>query len=101
MNLARARERIIAIRRDCDELLDELQEIEQGKAEALYMPPAEYAKRRRVTEATIRRWIKKGLPVARPPGSRLTQVKVEEADRWCDGSIERNAENAAHRGSRR
>ena len=47
-----------------------------------YAPPAEYADRLRVSERSIRKWQRRGLPVVRI-GS-VVRVRVAEADAWLE-----------------
>ena len=64
--------------------------------DSIHMSTAEYAKHARVSEKTVRKWVKAGLPVLHRQG-RIIRVKVAEADAWDpEGSTRHSAQMDAH-----
>ncbi|MBX3208430.1 MAG: helix-turn-helix domain-containing protein [Labilithrix sp.] len=58
-----------------------------------------YAAHAHVSTATVRRWLRKGLPCVRR--GHVVRIKVAEADAWTPAEeLERSASYAAHRGRR-
>lgn len=65
----------------CEQLLARVRELESSPPSKLeFMPIAAYAEYRGVCPATVRKWIKLGLPHQRI--GRVIRVRVAEADAW-------------------
>lgn len=77
--------------------LKELLEADEGELAAPhdYMSIYAYAKRAQVSDKTLRKWIKAGLPVRRR--GKTIRVVVAEADEWtADAAALKSAEMTAH-----
>jgi hypothetical protein len=99
MNSARIRARIATVRTELDELEKLVAEETSDTSPQLYLAPEEYADRAHVSIATVRRWLRAGLPCVRR--GRVVRIKVAEADAWTPAEArDRSARHAAHRGDR-
>ena len=48
-----------------------------------YATIAEYAEHRNVSQSTVRKWLRRGMPHARV--ERCIRIRLADADRWADG----------------
>lgn len=100
MNSARAKAKLMSIRKEIDEVLEELDESGELPSPPARMKLEAYAKHRDVSIRTVYRWVRMGLPVERRFG--VTRVMVVEADAWDEKkAIARDAEIEASGGKKR
>lgn len=90
MNVARVKHKILALRAELDELLEEVQRDEPAN-DSPWMKVREYALHARVTVKTVHRWIAEADPGSgrehpwasnRELGVRNIRVHSEKADAW-------------------
>lgn len=102
MNAVRMRERLLALKKEVTELLEEAEREVDGTPAPppRVMKIKQYAEHRGCGVRTVYTWIKLGLPIEQR--GKITRVLVAEADRWdAEAAVRRKAEIAASGGDGR
>jgi len=96
--------RIIAELKDLQSRVDQLLELATkddaatpDESDPAFMTQAEYAKRAKVNVATVRKWVRAGMPHKRR--GRLVMIEVRAADAWEISEADaKKADREAHGG---